>query len=111
MSQGRVAPNHLHFVTSWYALQVDDDPYFKRDGSDIHVDVPVSFTQAILGATIDVLTLDGMVELKVNTLSVLVSVLSFSKASNGYRILCFAFSGSARDSTRDLTTDEVEGNP
>jgi len=46
--------------------QVDDDPYFKRDGADVHVDVPVTFVQAILGATIDVLTLDGMVEMKVS---------------------------------------------
>lgn len=44
---------------------MEEDPYFKRDGEDVHVEVPVSVAQAMLGATIDVLTLDGMVELKV----------------------------------------------
>ncbi len=32
---------------------------FKRDGTTLHLDVPISFTQAALGADIDVPTLDG----------------------------------------------------
>lgn len=44
---------------------MEDDPYFKRDGEDVHVELPVSVAQAMLGASLDVLTLDGMVELKV----------------------------------------------
>jgi len=49
-------------------LIVDEDRYFKRDEQrpeDVHVEVPITVSQAVLGATIDVLTLDGMVELKV----------------------------------------------
>ena len=49
-------------------LTVDKDRYFKRDpakGEDVHVEVPITAAQATLGATLDVLTLDGMVELKV----------------------------------------------
>lgn len=34
-------------------------PYFHRDGLDIHLDVPVSVTEAALGAKIDVPTIDG----------------------------------------------------
>jgi molecular chaperone DnaJ len=45
-------------------LVVADDPYFQRDGYDVHVEVPVTVGQAVLGGPIDVLTLDGMVELK-----------------------------------------------
>lgn len=46
-------------------LVVDDDPYFVREGNDVHVNVPVSLSQAILGGEVDVLTLDGMVSLKI----------------------------------------------
>jgi len=46
-------------------LEVDSDPYFKRDGQHVRVDVPISFTQAILGSTVEVLTLDGLVNMKV----------------------------------------------
>ncbi|MDO8632277.1 MAG: DnaJ C-terminal domain-containing protein [Phycisphaerales bacterium] len=34
-------------------------PYFHRDGLDIYLDVPVSVTEAALGAKIDVPTIDG----------------------------------------------------
>jgi molecular chaperone DnaJ len=44
---------------------VDDDEYFERDGEDVHVQVPISVTQAILGGSVDVKTLAGEVELKI----------------------------------------------
>jgi molecular chaperone DnaJ len=44
---------------------VNDHPQFKRDGSDIHVDVPISFADAALGCTIDVPTAYGDVELRI----------------------------------------------
>lgn len=34
-------------------------PHFRRKGSDLHVDVPVTVTEAVLGAKIEVPTLDG----------------------------------------------------
>lgn len=34
-------------------------PLFERDGSDLYVSVPISFTQAALGAKIEIPTLDG----------------------------------------------------
>lgn len=46
-------------------LEVLPDPIFRRQGSDIHVDSSVSFTQAILGGTIQVPTLTGHAVLKV----------------------------------------------
>lgn len=46
-------------------LEVAQDPYFKRRDADVHVEVPVSISQAILGGTVDVLTLDGMVSMKI----------------------------------------------
>ena len=46
-------------------LDVKSDSYFRRNNYDVHTEIPISVSQAILGATIDVLTLDGMVEMKV----------------------------------------------
>ncbi|KAL2612003.1 hypothetical protein R1flu_023695 [Riccia fluitans] len=46
-------------------LQVSDDPIFRRDGADVHVNSTISFTQAILGGEVQVPTLSGDVSLKV----------------------------------------------
>jgi DnaJ-class molecular chaperone len=46
-------------------INVQRDAYFARDGPNVHVDKPLSLTQAILGGSVDVLTLGGMVEVKV----------------------------------------------
>jgi molecular chaperone DnaJ len=44
---------------------VDADDYFHRDEYDVHTEIPVSVTQAILGGTVDVRTLKGEVEMKI----------------------------------------------
>eukprot|EP00250_Pteridium_aquilinum_P002891 c13130_g1_i1 orf=667-2010(-) len=46
-------------------LEILPDPVFRRHGSDIHVDSSISFTQAILGGTVQVPTLTGHAVLKV----------------------------------------------
>ena len=38
---------------------------FRRDGNNLHCDVPISFTTAALGGTVGVPTLDGHVNLKI----------------------------------------------
>uniref|UniRef100_A0A803MPI6 Uncharacterized protein n=1 Tax=Chenopodium quinoa TaxID=63459 RepID=A0A803MPI6_CHEQI len=53
-------PGDLYVV-----IKVREDPVFRREGSDIHVDAVLSITQAILGGTIQVPTLTGDVVLKV----------------------------------------------
>ena len=40
-------------------------PLFERDGTDLHIEVPVPFVQAALGAEIEVPTLDGKVKLQI----------------------------------------------
>ncbi|KAJ1692962.1 hypothetical protein LUZ63_009660 [Rhynchospora breviuscula] len=49
------------FVT----LKVREDPVFRREKSDIHVDTALNITQAILGGTVQVPTLTGDVVVKV----------------------------------------------
>ena len=46
-------------------IKVTDHALFRREGADILVSVPISFPQAVLGASIDVPTLDGKVVMKV----------------------------------------------
>ncbi|KAJ3700189.1 hypothetical protein LUZ61_003894 [Rhynchospora tenuis] len=46
-------------------LEVEKDPVFVRDGSDIYVDARISFTQAILGGTVEVPTLSGKTQLRI----------------------------------------------
>ncbi|QJE73287.1 DnaJ domain-containing protein [Aerophototrophica crusticola] len=46
-------------------VHVDPHPHFTRRDDDIHLDVPVTLAEAVLGATIKVPTLDGQVAVKV----------------------------------------------
>ena len=54
------SPGDLHVL-----LRVKPHPLFKRDGHDVVCDVPISFTQAALGAQVEVPTLDGKVKMRV----------------------------------------------
>ncbi|CAL9084685.1 unnamed protein product [Musa textilis] len=49
----------------YVTIKVREDPVFRREKADIHVDAVLSITQAILGGTIQVPTLTGDVVLKV----------------------------------------------
>ena len=46
-------------------IKVSDHGLFQREGADILVSIPISFPQAVLGASIDVPTLEGKVLMKV----------------------------------------------
>ncbi|KAF9665749.1 hypothetical protein SADUNF_Sadunf16G0156100 [Salix dunnii] len=49
----------------YVTIKVREDPVFRREGSNIHVDAVLGITQAILGGTVQVPTLTGDVVLKV----------------------------------------------
>lgn len=49
----------------YVATKVARHRFFRRDGSDIWVDVPVTFPEAALGTTVTIPTLDGKVTLKI----------------------------------------------
>ena len=46
-------------------IEVQPHPYFKREGQNLQVDVPISVFEAMLGAKIDVPALDGMKSLTI----------------------------------------------
>ena len=46
-------------------VNVNPDPFFKRDGFNVFCDVPISFAQAAMGVDLMVPTLDGKVKLTV----------------------------------------------
>ncbi len=58
--QNNGPPGDLYIV-----LNVQKHDLFKRDGSDIYCEIPISFLQAILGDEIEVPTLEGKVALKI----------------------------------------------
>ncbi len=45
-------------------IKVQPDPYFRREGNDLHLDVPVALHEALLGASVKVPTLSGTVAVK-----------------------------------------------
>lgn len=46
-------------------LNVEEHPFFKRDGNNLYCEVPLSFPQAALGAEIEVPTINGASKLKI----------------------------------------------
>lgn len=50
---------------AYVTVQVQDDPIFEREGSDILVTVPVTLDEAVLGGKIRVPTIDGPVAVSV----------------------------------------------
>lgn len=46
-------------------LEIEDDPRFLRKGSDLVHELPVTFTQAALGAEVEVPTIDGTARLTI----------------------------------------------
>ncbi len=46
-------------------LEVEDDPRFVRDGNDLILELPITFTQAALGAQVAVPTIDGRTRINI----------------------------------------------
>lgn len=49
----------------YVVLKIEEHDFFERDGFDVHCRVPITFSQAALGAAIEVPTLNGRVEVKI----------------------------------------------
>ena len=61
--RGSVGPNGPGDL--FVIVQVQDHPYFRRDGLDIAIDVPISVYEAMLGTTLSVPTLEGRVTITI----------------------------------------------
>lgn len=46
-------------------VEVENHPYFVRDGNDVRLELPITLYEAVLGAKIRVPTLEGTVEMKI----------------------------------------------
>ncbi|HEY3227354.1 MAG TPA: molecular chaperone DnaJ [Planctomycetota bacterium] len=46
-------------------VYVHEHPFFKRDGANLHCEVPITFAQAALGAEIEVPTVEGRAKLRI----------------------------------------------
>ncbi len=53
-------PGDLYII-----VRTEQHPLFKREGDDIHLSIPVSATEAALGAKVEVPTIDGRALLKI----------------------------------------------
>jgi molecular chaperone DnaJ len=51
----------------YVTFKIEGDEHFTRHGDDIYLEMPVFFTQAVLGETIRVPTLTGEIDLKLET--------------------------------------------
>jgi DnaJ-class molecular chaperone len=49
----------------YIVVHIREHPYFRREGADIYVDLPVSIPEAALGAAVEAPTLDGRTQLKI----------------------------------------------
>lgn len=53
-------PGDLFIIT-----QIAPHPYFRREGDDIYIDIPISITEAALGAQVTIPTVDGPTRLTI----------------------------------------------
>lgn len=56
--QGNAGPNNSRTGDLYVSVSVKPHPYFERDGHNLYVMIPISFTQAALGSEITVTTID-----------------------------------------------------
>ncbi|MDA1089277.1 MAG: DnaJ domain-containing protein [Proteobacteria bacterium] len=50
---------------AYVEIFVEEDPVFRRQGNDIHTDVPVTLSEAVLGGKVEAPTIDGSVTVTV----------------------------------------------
>ncbi len=63
--EGEGGPNGGPAGDLFVYLRVKPDVFFKREGLDLHCEVPVTLAEAALGAEIEVPTLEGPVKMKI----------------------------------------------
>ena len=97
-------------------IAVRPHPYFRREGDNIHLDLPVSLAEAVLGAKVDVPTISG------ETLTITVKPGTSSGArlrlrgkgiagGDEYVVIKVVVPAPADDRSRELIEEFVRRNP
>ncbi len=63
--QGGPGPHNGPAGDALIQVRINAHPFFRRDGNDIHLDLPVTLQEAVLGGKVPVPTLDGSVNLTI----------------------------------------------
>ncbi len=63
--EGNAGDNGAQSGDLFVGLFVEEHEFFKRDGSDVYLELPITFSQAALGTKAEVPTVHGKVELKI----------------------------------------------
>jgi DnaJ-class molecular chaperone len=63
--QGEISPNEGENGDALIEIAAGPHAFFRREGADIHIEVPISLTEAVEGAKIQVPTVDGTVAMTV----------------------------------------------
>jgi molecular chaperone DnaJ len=64
-NKGEAGTNGGPFGDLYIITKVDSHLVFKRKKSDIYLDLPVSFSEAVLGTTVEIPTIKGVISLKI----------------------------------------------
>src|SRR6185437_1006131 len=64
-SQGKVGSRGVEPGDAYLDIEVESHPLFQRKERNIHLELPVTLTEAVLGATVTAPTIHGSVSLKV----------------------------------------------
>ena len=97
-------------------VHIDPHPYFRREASDIYLEVPITVSEAVLGTKVDVPTLDG------STLSVRVPACTSSGSKlrlrgkgigsgDQYLIFKIVVPPTIDERTQELMKEYAEHNP
>ena len=60
VGEGGGPPGDLYVI-----VHVNEHKYFEREEDDLHITIPISYTQAVMGDEIEVPTIDGKATLKI----------------------------------------------
>ena len=63
--EGQVGENNGPSGDLYVIIYVTEHQFFKREENDLHITIPISFTQAVLGDEVEVPTIDGKADLKI----------------------------------------------
>lgn len=63
--KGNAAPNNGINGDLFVLIEEISHPLFERDGSNLYLDYYISFPQAVLGATVEIPTIDGKARIKI----------------------------------------------